>query len=113
MSAKPACSEVLLENHRCNTAHISGLNLGRLLCDRYTDAKLDFDRYFAECTYVLTPPKYQPGLEFNAVLSNPKDITYILSKNVTAIAVWANIPPSQVYWNAMGSFLTHPIPPTA
>ena len=59
----------------------------------------------------------------NQVLSNSKDIYYILSKNVTAIAVWANMPTgtagihcfaplsrflllAQVYWDMMGLLLT-------
>lgn len=32
--------------------------------------------------------------------------SYILSKNVTSIAVWNNPPAEQVYWDAMGLFLT-------
>ena len=35
---------------------------------------------------------------------------YILSKNVTSIAVWTNPPQEQVYWDAMGLFLTAPMP---
>lgn len=71
----------------------------------YTDAKRNFDKYFATATSVLGADKIQPGLEFNAVLSNPLDIGYIRSKNVTSIAVWANMPPGQQFWDAMGSFL--------
>jgi hypothetical protein len=54
--------------------------------------------------------RYEPGLETNAVLSNAKDIIYILSKNVTSIAVWTNPPKDQVYWDAMGLFLTASTP---
>ena len=74
----------------------------------YTDAKRNFDKYFAEATLQLGAAIYQPGLELNAVLSNPKDIIYMLSKNVSAIAVWTN-PPSgptrQQMWDMMGLFL--------
>ena len=74
----------------------------------YTDAKRNFDKYFAEATLQLGAAIYQPGLELNAVLSNSKDIIYMLSKNVSAIAVWTN-PPSgptrQQMWDMMGLFL--------
>jgi len=43
----------------------------------YTDAKKNFDRYFAEAVMHLGAQKYQPGLELNAVLSNPKDVLYV------------------------------------
>jgi hypothetical protein len=75
----------------------------------YTDAKRNFDKYFAEATSQLSAQKYQPGLELNAVLSNPKDVIYILSKNVTSIAVWAitsGAAVGQQYWDTMGLFLT-------
>ena len=71
----------------------------------YTDAKRSFDKYFAEATLQLGPAIYQPGLEVNAVLSNSKDIIYMLSKNVTAIAVWTNPPARQQMWDMMGLFL--------
>eukprot|EP00040_Diaphanoeca_grandis_P012349 m.62630 g.62630 ORF g.62630 m.62630 type:complete len:243 (+) comp23182_c1_seq1:222-950(+) len=73
----------------------------------YTDAEKNFDKYFAMATFVLTPAKIQPGLEFNAVQTNPRTTHYIISKNVTSIAIWANIPVSQLYWDAMGYFLTY------
>ena len=75
----------------------------------YTDAKKNFDKYFAEATSQVGPEKMQPGMEFNAVLSNSKDIVYIISKNVSSIAVWGpsapDMPAGQVYWDAMGLFL--------
>ena len=74
----------------------------------YTDAKKNFDKLFAEATSVIGADKMQPGMEPNAVLSNPLDIGYILSKNVSAIAVWGPTPDAlkQVHWDMIGLFLT-------
>ena len=54
--------------------------------------------------------KLQPGMEPNAVLSNPLDIGYIRSKNVSSIAVWGPNPAAlaQVHWDMMGAFLIAP-----
>ena len=40
----------------------------------YTDAENNFDKYFAEATFELGSGKIQPGLEPNAVLSNPRTV---------------------------------------
>jgi hypothetical protein len=85
----------------------------------YTDAKKNFDKYFAEAASKLGPSKIQPGLEPNAVLSNPGgrgplvNIEYVLSKGVRAIAVWGPNPKSlsQTHWDSMGAFLHMPWPP--
>jgi hypothetical protein len=59
-----------------------------LVACRYTDAKRNFDKYFAMATSVIGAAKMMPGLEPNAVLSNELDIGYIISKGVSAVAVW-------------------------
>ena len=73
----------------------------------YTASKTAFDKYFAESAAHIGPEKLQVGLERNQVLVNPKNIAYILSKNVSAIAVWAPNPVlmNSIDWAAMGSFL--------
>ena len=67
-------------------------------------------RYFAESTATIGAQKLQPGMEPNAVLSNPLDIGYIRSKNVSSIAVWGTTPAAlaQAHWDSMGAFLTAP-----
>ena len=49
-----------------------------LVACRYTDAKRNFDKYFAVATSVIGAAKMVPGLEPNAVLSNELDIGYII-----------------------------------
>ena len=73
----------------------------------YTDAKRNFDKYFAEAVYQVGPAKIQPGMEPNAVLANPLDTGYIRSKNVSSIAVWGPTPGAlgQAHWDSMGAFL--------
>ena len=77
----------------------------------YTDAKRNFDKYFAEAVYQVGPAKIQPGMEPNAVLANPLDIGYIRSKNVSSIAVWGPTPGAlaQAHWDSMGAFLQVPV----
>lgn len=76
-------------------------------------------RYFAEAVATVGATKLQPGLEPNAVLSNPGgkgplvNIVYILSKGVDAIAVWGPNPLSlaQRHWASLGAFMHMQWPP--
>lgn len=96
--------------------HVWGPEYARSQVDRiitmatYTDAKRNFDKYFAEAAATVGMEKLQPGMEPNAVLSNPLDIGYIRSKNVSSIAVWGPNPAAlaQVHWDMMGAFLIAP-----